>query len=227
MSGGLASIAQAPLAAAGAVGDYQAAAGAKKAQKKQIKKTQQVYMDSLGRTQGLYAKGAGYQKKAIDVLGKGTNDALGIAARVGSAASQRVLDREQGLLGSAQQDAVSRGLYNSTAPQGANRAIRADTERSLAQIMDSIAGLQSGITQQGAGAQANALQNMATFYQGQSQQEQEIMRALAEYLGGIQHIAGPSILGSLGGLSKLGLQMGGPGGGNPTGPGGAATSGIF
>lgn len=206
---------------AGAVGDYQAAKSAKKAQKKQIKKTTDAYMTSLGRTQQLYAKGEGYQKKAINTTAQGTNDALSLTNRIGSSALQGVLDREQSALGSVQQDAVNRGMYNSTAPNQGGAAVRAASQRSLAQIMDSIAGLQSGIVQQGAGAQANAQQNLASFYQGQSQQEQEIMRALAEYLGGIQHVAGPSILGSLGGIAKLGLQAGaGGGGGNPISSGG-------
>lgn len=223
MPGGASAAAGAAAGAGGAlagVSDYQQAKKLQKKQKGQIKKTQGVYMDALDRTRQLGAKGEKAQLGILPLLQASQNRALGITAGIGRGATQGVLDAGRQNMADVQQQLVNSGLYNTGRFASAARGVQSTQNRGLLDIQSALAGVQSGIVQNGGLAQANALSGLSNFYQGQSAQEAAIMQELARYLGGVQYVGGPSILGSLGGLAKL-FASGGFGGGAGA-PGGMA-----
>lgn len=220
MSGGSALTAAVNPVSGAVMADMKAAKSAKKAQKKQIKSTQQAYMDALDRTRSLNSQGLGYQKQALTLAKTNAAKANKIAAGIGTSATNAVLDREQALKANTQQGLVSRGLYNTSALDSLNRGINSDTNRALTEIMDSVGGTQIQTLQAGSNAQMEALGNLAQYLQSNGIAEADIYKALAQFLGGVQHSPGPSALSSVVGLGKLGLSMfGAPGmgGGSPGG----------
>lgn len=238
MPGG-ASAAVGLASAGGGVMDYMNAKKLQKKQKGQVKKTQGVYMDALARTRQLGAKGETAQLGILPLLQASQNRALGITAGIGRGATQGVLDAGKQNMAGVQQQLVNSGLYNTGRYASAARGVQATQSRGLMDIQSALAGVQSGIVQNGGLAQANALNGLSNFYQGQSAQEAAIMQELARYLGGVQYVGGPSILGSLGGLAKL-FATGGAGGagggapagmaqgyGNTFGGGGGGSGGLF
>lgn len=219
MSGGSALIG-AGLGAGGAAGyqDYKAAKSAKKAQKKQIKSANDAYLSALGTVREKGSAGLTYQKQGLKAVQAGNSKASKIAAGLGTSAYNRVLDREQQTKGDLQQRSVNSGLYSTTSLDAANRGVMSDTNRALAEITDSIGGIQTGIAQQGGALESGAYQNLARYLQSQGISEAAIYEALASFLGGIQHTPGPSALGGLAGIAKLGISAfgggAGAGGGN-------------
>lgn len=205
--------------------DIDASKKAKKAQGKTIKGAQGAFMDALDRSRQLGSSGVAYQKNAIKTLHGANKQAMGIAAKMGTSAYNRVLDREQQAKGDLQQRAVSSGLYSTSALDSANRGVMSDTNRALADITDSLGGLQISTLQQGAGQEANAMQELSRYLQSQGISEAAIYEALAQFLGGIQHTPGTSALGTLGGFAKLGLSAFGGGAGGAAGGGNAIAGG--
>lgn len=208
--------------------DYQAAKKAKKKNERNVRDTRQIYLDALDRAKALGAKGEAAQLQIMPLLQGSQNRALKMTGALGRSSAQGIADRSQQMMGDVQQRLASTGLYNSTGQMSAARGVNADTSRAMLELQQALAGVQSGIVQQGAGQQAQALQGLSGFYQGMSAQEAAIMQELARYMGGIQYQPGPSILGSLAGLAGAAgrgfMGMGGMGGmgGGMGGPPGMA-----
>lgn len=204
--------------------DYNAAAKAQKAQKKGVKQTIGTYHQGLDNTALRYDQSRSTLDKILPLLAGAQSKALKLNAASGSSATANVLDREAAARGAEEQYLVGRGLGNSTAGRPANAAITNTTNRALMDINEAVTGRASNILQQGAGQQANAISQKAGTYTAQSAQEAALFEALAQFLGGVQHSAGPSALGGIAGIAKLLMGLPGGGGGSV---GSSGASSIF
>lgn len=210
--------------AAGGIGsgagilDFNAAKKAQKAQKKGTKQTIGTYNTALDNTANRYNQQRFDLSAILPMLEQANTKALQLSARMGSGRTADVLNRENFQRGALEQNLVARGLGNSTAGLSQSRGITDSTNRALLDINDAVTGYQGGLIQSGAAQKANILSQRAGTYGSQSAQEAALYEALANFLGGIQHTAGPSALGGIAGIAKLFASFGGGG----AGAGGAA-----
>ena len=89
------------------------------------------------------------------VLGEGGlfDQRTNLMSGFGQTASREIGERETAALAESEQDLVTRGLGNTTIRGTARRGIRADTEKARGALTENIAGMQSGLLGQRAGAE--------------------------------------------------------------------------
>jgi hypothetical protein len=91
---------------------------------------------------------------SLATIRSGYGRARGAVSSLGSASTTRALEREQSNLGTARASLNASGLGSSTLLANAQRGISADTNRALAAIDESLAGIFSGLEAQQAGMEA-------------------------------------------------------------------------
>jgi hypothetical protein len=115
-----------------------------------------------------YALAGKQMQKQLGDIETGYTGAMGNAGLGAGAAKQSVQDMtKQGLAG-ADQQALSRGLYNTTGALGMRRGIYSDAARSMSQINSDLANRMGMLQMQKAEAMAGARSNLANFHQNQS-----------------------------------------------------------
>ena len=176
-------------AIAGGLGGLFGGRSARKAQKRghehakrQLKTTQQLFGNTFGKS----------EQSLLDALAAveaGHDDARRESARIGSAAKQRVVDREQVLGSQISQSMQSRGLGNTTADLGARRGLASSTNRDLLEIDSNLAGIRTGLaTQRGRdlGAAHGAL---SRFQRDKFRAGRQVAQDIIGYRSGMRHVA--------------------------------------
>ena len=164
---------------------------------------QQIYgpLADWGSIFGLQQEGFEKQEGALqDALKQAQQGAL-TTSKIGDSAKQSVLDREQQRMGNLTQSLTNRGLGNTTIGANLARGIGADTDRALAAIDESIAGLQLQVQQN----QMQALGNLASMYGQQTGAQTNALAQLASLYSNKQNIAAPPV--NLGGLADFGVEL--------------------
>ena len=159
-------------------------------------------------------------------IASGYGAARGDLARAGSTAKSDILGQQKQQLGGAAQSLTSRGLYNTTALEGAQRGIHADTSRALASVDESVGNLLSGLRQNQTSAQLGATSALASFYPQRSADQLASKNNYIDFLFGKQVIKpnfGSYLAGTLGSAAQMaayaaGGGFGGGGGGVPFSP---------
>lgn len=154
--------------------------------------------------QQMLNRSVGFQQLGINALQRGYGQARAGVNQASGAAKQESRDIATAALGSAQNSAVSRGLFNTSTYDAVNRGIGSDLMRHLASI-DAMTGQQLGAldTAQAGGLAAGYGQMGNLFQQFGAQQT-----ALGGGLMGIVGQPTPGILGPLLQGAGMGLGMG-------------------
>lgn len=116
------------------------------------------------RTNARYSQGLDELLKGYGILESGYNQAGKEIGRVGESARSDLLAREKQQTAAAQQSAISRGLYGTTAYDSAARGIASDTNRSLGSLNEGLAGLRAGLAKEKGMALYGAKSQIASWY---------------------------------------------------------------
>ena len=109
--------------------------------------------------------------EALDVTRRGSADALKETARLERTGLRRVAEREKQALASEDQRMTSLGLAGTSAGRAATSRVGYEADRSNDEFLSNFAAFRSDLYQRAAGAEANALNDLADFYQMRYQTE--------------------------------------------------------
>lgn len=159
-----------------------------------------------------YALAGKQMQGQLGDINTGYNAAIGNVGLGAGAAKQSVMDMQKQGLGAADQSAMNRGLYNTTAAQGARRSVFSDSARQMAQINSQLAQNMGQLQMAKANAVAGAKSNLANFYQQKSGAETSMNQ---HFFDAMPAGGGSPLMGALGGLGGmfLGSMTGGLGAG--------------
>lgn len=113
-------------------------------------------------------------------VGRGFANARQELATSGQSARRDLQGREQQQLAGAASGAARRGLFNTTALDNQQRAVRADTGRNLSSLYENLGAQRSGLAAQEGNALAGARTNLANFMQQRAGTESGLALAQAE-----------------------------------------------
>lgn len=115
-----------------------------------------------------YALAGKQMQGALGDIEKGYGAAMNNVGLGAGAAKQSILDMQKQAIGGADQNAMNRGLYNTTGALGMRRGVYADAARSMAQVNSQLAQNMAQLQMAKAQAVAGAKGGLANFYQNQS-----------------------------------------------------------
>ena len=171
-----------------------AANKANAANKKRYQQALGLWGELQGQQGTAYDAAGGYLKQGLGSINKGYGSAYKGLAGAGQTAKTNILQQGKQQLAGSQQSLASRGLYNTTAFDAAQRGIHADTSRALASVDESIGNMLANLQIGQGQAQAGA-------YGALSGLEQSRYGSLANLYGGKigtitdrKDIAAPSLL---------------------------------
>lgn len=223
-------------AAAGGIGGglfgSSSADKARRANQKNVERMLALIGDERRRSERLFGDAGDLLLGGRSQLLAGFGEARDEIGRVGSSARRRTLDRERQALASTSQGLAQRGLGNTTVAANAARGVRSDTDLSLADIDERIAGLRSGLAVQQGGAAYAAEADRARLLQALAAQHAGLTGQATGVLSGVQYTAQPTNTAGLGMLgyllgSGVGGMFGGGAAGGAAGPGGVGGAGSI
>lgn len=203
--------------------------------------TDAINQAQTGQNQANAANALRYNQ-GLSVLGSGMDQsrnfisqALQASQGLGQTAYSRIGEQEQSRIGGAQQDAISRGLNNTTIAMTMQAGAQRDAERARQDVDEQVANRRIGINLQASGNERSGAGEIANFIAGRN----DLAPSLGEYAGLVQGAAsdasgaqrtgsvirgGSSGGGALGTGGLLGGNFGGSSGGLSSGGGGSSGS---
>lgn len=169
----------------------------------QLADIQKLFAQLQPQIAGQFGLAQSYGHKALDSIQSNYAAAGRDVARQGQLAQRSIMDRETQRLGGTQQSLVSRGLYNTTAFDNANRGVVNDTNRSLNELAGVIGQMQAGLKTGQAAAEANAYAGLSGSAQSYAALLAQLGLGQANLLGSVQHQGGDGILGPLLGAAGM------------------------
>lgn len=160
-----------------------------------------------GQQQTAYGAAGGYLSHLLPTINKGYGQARQGLQAAGQSAKQGIQDRGQQQIAGTAQSLASRGLYNTTALDAAQRGVHADTSRALASVDESLGQLMSGLSISQSQAQAGAYGALSNFEQQRYGSLADIYRGKIGTISSREDVVAPSLLSQLGPL--VGAAMGG------------------
>lgn len=159
-----------------------------------------------------YALAGKQMQGQLNDINTGYAGAMGNVGLGAGQAKQSVMDMQKMGLGAADQQAMNRGLYNTTAGQGMRRGVYADAARQMGQINSDLAQRMAQLQIGRAQAMAGARNNMSQFYQNKSGAETAMNQ---HFFDAMPAGGGSPLMQALGGLGGtfLGMYTGGLGAG--------------
>lgn len=131
---------------------------------KEFKRGSQNLLTGMNLSNQDWTKSEGLLKGLMPLIDKGYGQARGDLSMAGNNARRTLLDREKQSNASLTQSLTSRGLYGTTALEGAQRGIMSDTSRALASVDENLGQLLAGLRTEQTGAQVGAQSALANFY---------------------------------------------------------------
>ena len=104
-----------------------------------------LYDEAIKSVGGAHGASQAALYHALSAIHRGYSGAQGALNMQGGLATKEILDREKQSLGSSQQSMISRGLYDTSAQDNAQRGITSDTNNALASLNAQLAQLGSNI----------------------------------------------------------------------------------
>lgn len=172
------------------------------------------------RTNARYGQGLNELLAGYKILESGYDTAGKEIGRVGATAKSDILNRSKQQTAAAQQSAVSRGLYGTTAYDSTARGISSDANRAIGSVDESLAGLRAGLATSRGHALSSARAGIAAWYPAWAKAVNADKEKYAEFGVGFQPSdggagafgAGLGAFAGSGGFDWLGTLFGSGGG---------------
>ena len=166
---------------------------------------------NMAETRRSYGQSEDILRGNLQTINKGYGQAAGHLSRYGQSARTGVLDQQKQQMGSMGQSLTSRGLYNTTLVDNAQRGIYADTSRRLAEIDESLGAMFSNLEMGKTQATLGARSALAGFYPARQGAITQSRNDLAQLMMGTIPQSGNAAggIGDLFSLFMLQKMMGG------------------
>lgn len=194
----------------GLIGGFSGASGLRSHRNKLMS----MYAPQFGSTSYNFGLAELYQKKTLDRIREGGMAAGKYIDRAGTLAKRGARDAGKQLMGSANQSAARRGLYNTTVLDSNRRAAVSDTQNLLDQVELSTGSARASLEERQAQAEAQALTLLSQLQIQRNAAElgihnEKINTFASNYVPNAGEIIGGALGGAGGGLLGLAGLLGG------------------